>query len=333
MKNLWFIAIFGIFLNGALSILPAFSEELKIVAIVNDEVITQAEWDRAMAPVYLQLQASHDPEEIVAKAKEIRERILQQLIEERLMLQEARNPKPIEVSKGKIGTLPPVAVSETEVDELVKEAEDKFETPEEFEQAMKEQGGITLEELRARYRDQITIRKLVDRHITSRVVLSPAEVTAYYEKHREEYLKGPAVQTATILVRPKESLDASQAEAQAQELRRQLLQGADFSDLAQRYSDGPNAKMGGRMGFLEKGESLKEIDDVLFALKVGEVSPIVKTPTGFYLFRVEAIRPPRQATLEEVQSLIRDRLHQEKVARRYKEWIAKLKADAYVSIQ
>lgn len=329
MKNLWFSVIFEIFLYGALSLPPAFSEEMKIVAVVNDEVITQAEWDRAMAPVYLQLQASHDPEGIAAKAKEIRERILQHLIEERLMLQEARNPKPIEVSKGRIGTLPPIAVSETEVDELVKEAEDKFETPEEFEQAMEEQG-ITLEELRARYRDQITIRKLVDRHITSRIVLSPTEVTAYYEKHREEYLKAPAVQTATILIRPKESLNASQA--QAQELRRQLLQGADFSDLAQRYSDGPNAKMGGRMGFLEKGESLKEIDDVLFALKVGEISPVVKTPTGFYLFRVEAVRPPRQATLEEVQAQIRDRLHQEKGAHRYKEWIAKLKADAYLSI-
>ncbi len=309
----------------------AFAEEMKIVAVVNDEVITQTELDRALAPVYLQLRDSMQPEEMAAKAKEIKEKVLQQLIEERLMLQEARNPKPVEVSKGKIGTPPPVTVSDVEMEELVKQAAARFETPEAFHLALSEQG-ITLEDLKSRYRDEITVQKLIGREIHSRVSVSPAEVTAYYRSHPQEFQTPAAVQVALILIKPQSSQDNSRAAGQVQDLYRQLTQGADFYELAKRYSDGPNAAMGGRIGFLDQGKGRKEIDGVLFKLKAGEVSPVIQTPIGFHVFRIESIRSSRQAQLEEAKNQIQDRLFQQKSTARYKEWIAKLKMDAYISV-
>ncbi len=326
-----FVPVLGFFVGLCLPLTPLLAEELRIIAVVNDEVITQVELDRALAPIYLQLQTSTKPEELAAKVEEIQGRILQQLIEERLMLQEARKPHLVEVAKGKIGSPQPITVTEAEGEELLTETTSKFESPEAFTEALSDQG-LTVEDLKSRYRDQITIRKLVDRQINSRITISPAEVTAYYQNHQKDFFVPQAVQVSVILIRPKESLDLAQANRQAQDLQQQLLQGGNFSDLAQRYSDGPNAKTGGRVGFLEQGKGLKEIDQVLFTLKPGEISPVIKTPIGFYIFRVESIRPGRQATLEEVQTQVRDRLFQEKGSSRYKEWIAKLKEDAYISI-
>ena len=310
----------------------SFSEENRIVAVVNDDVITQTELNRALAPVYLQMQATLEPEEISRRMEQARKEILQQLVEERLMLQEARAPRQVEVGKGKIGTPPVIGASEREVEEMTEQIRGRFQTPEEFSEALRQQG-LTLDDLKARFRDQIVIQKLVSREVRSRVTASPAEVTAYYQAHQEEFNHPSAVQVSTILIRPKNEMDLERARAEAVELRQQLLGGADFNEMARRRSDGFNAQMGGQLGFLEKGKGRKEIEEVLFTLKPGEISPVIPTPAGFHIFRVEAIRPPHQASLEEVQEEVKYKIYGQKGEVRYREWIAKLRADSYISVK
>jgi len=271
-------------------------------------------------------------EELEGKDQEIRGGVLRQLIEERLMLQEAQDPKPVEVSKGKIGTPPPITVSDEEINEAVADTTAQFPNSQSFLEALKEQG-LTLDDLKDRYRTQITVQKLISREIRSRIAVSPTEVTAYYESHPKEFETALAVQVANILIKPRDTLDFKQARRLAEEVRSKIAGGSDFYDMAQRYSDGPNAKMGGRLGFMEQGKGLQPIDEALFKLQVGEVSPVIETEAGFHIFKVESIRPPRKAALEEVQGAIQERLFQQKTLERYQEWIAKLKANAYVQIQ
>ena len=309
-----------------------YAEEMGIVAVVNDEPITQDELDKALAPVLIQMQVENSPEQLAQKVPEAREKILQQLIEERLMLQEARNPKPVEVSKGKIGTPPPVTVSDEEVNQMIEQISAKFPNAEAFNDALS-QHGMTLDDLRAQYRDHMTVRKLIDRDIRSRVNISPTEVTSYYQAHVKDFVTPVASQVAVIFIPQKNSLDAAQSRDLTQNLKHQLDQGADFYELAKRYSEGPNAKMGGRIGFMEKGKSLKEIDDVLFTVPAGAISSVIRTNAGFQIFKVESVRPAHQASLDEAQSDIRDRLFQEKSEARYKEWIDKLKASSYIIIK
>lgn len=323
----------AVFLSVAALGLPpaAGAEEMRIAAVVNDEVITQQELNQAFLPVYLQMQSMYGPEEVAKKSQELKRQVLDQLIEERLMLQEARNPQPVEFGKGKVGTPSAVTVSEEEIDEMMADARARFESDEEMGAALEDQG-LTREDLRSRFRDQIMIQKVISRHIRSRITVSPAEVTVYYGSHPDEFELPPAVQSAVILIKPGGPADAA-AREKAQHLHAQLRQGADFYELARRYSDGPNAKMGGRIGYLEKGKSHKEIDQALFALKEGEISPVIKTAAGYHIFRAESIRPARRAALEEVKDEIHRRLFQEKTAARYKEWIARLRAGAYISVK
>ena len=311
---------------------PLLADDNRIVAVVNDEVITQSQLNRALAPVYLQMQATLGPEELNEQMKGVQQKVLEQLIEERLMLQEARNPRQVEVAKGKIGIPHPVEVPEQEIDQMVNETQAKFSSEQEFTDALAAQG-LTLEDLQSRFKDQLTIQKLISREIRSRVTVSPAEVTQYYEQHREQFITPPAVQVATILVRPKDSLDIPRCSALAQDLHKQLLGGADFYDLAKRYSDGFNAQMGGRMGILEKGKGRKEIDEVLFKLKAGEISPVLKTAAGFHIFLLESMRPSRQAELAEVQADILYMLRNQRAAVRYQEWMKRLRADSYIALK
>lgn len=327
-----FFIVAGFFFLFPLPGAGAEAEENRIVAVVNDEVVTQSDLNRALAPIYFQLQASLGPEELSKRMEEVRQQVIQQLIDERLMLQEARDPRQVEVAKGKIGSPPAIEVSEEEVLERMDEAKARFQNPEEFSEALRQQG-LTEGDLRARFREQIAIQRLISREVRSRVTVSPTEVTAYYESNRAEFKAPPAVQAATIFIHPKDNLDLPRARAQAEDLLHQLQQGADFYDLARRYSDGFNSQMGGRMGFLERGKSRKEVDDVLFSLKPGEVSSVIQTAAGFHLFLAEAVRPERQAQLAEVQEEIKYHLLEEKGAIRYKQWVAKLREDSYISVK
>ncbi len=215
---------------------------------------------------------------------------------------------------------------------MASQASSKFENQEAFAEALRQQN-LSMEDLKSRYRDQLTVQKLIDREIRYRVTVSPTEVTEAYQKHLQEFKVPAAVQAAVIVIRPKDAFDVARAQDLAHSLHDQLVKGEDFYDLARRYSDGPNAKMGGRLGFLEQGKSLKEIDQVLFTVKTGDISPVIRTAAGFHLFKVESIRPARQATLEEVQTRIQEKLFQQKLAARYEDWIKKLKAKSYIDIQ
>ncbi len=325
-------AVLCLFSFSAWAAGPVQSDANRIVAVVNDEVVTQDELNRALVPAYFQLQATLGPEELAQQMDELKRRILEQIVDERLMLQEARNPRPIEVSKGRVGTPPVITASEEEVEELLNETRRRFPNEEMFQEALTQQG-VTLEDLRERFRDQVVIQKLISREVRSRTPVSPAEITAYYESHRDEFVAPPAAQVSTILIRPKDSADIAPAFARAQDLHKQLRAGADFHETARKHSDGFNAQMGGQMGYLEKGKNIKEIDQLLFNLKAGELSPVIKTPAGFHIFLVESVRPSHQAALEEVALDIKRKLLNQKGSEKYQQWIAKLRAESYITLK
>jgi len=83
----------------------------------------------------------------------------------------------------------------------------------------------------------------------------------------------------------------------------------------------------------QTGRSLREIDEILFNLQPGDISPVIRTPAGYHLFLVESFRPSRQAKLDELRTRIRRVVREQKAQVRFKKWMAKLKADSYISIK
>ena len=139
------------------------------------------------------------------------------------------------------------------------------------------------------------------------------EIESYYNTHKSEFIDPSMVKAQHILVKvdvetatPKE---IAVAEAKAASIKKELEGGADFSKLAEKYSDDPGSKSrGGDLGFFTKEQMVPEFSKAAFSLKKGEISQPVKTPFGFHIIKVTDIQEEKQMDLKEstpsIQSLL-----------------------------
>jgi peptidyl-prolyl cis-trans isomerase SurA len=122
----------------------------------------------------------------------------------------------------------------------------------------------------------------------------------------------------------------SAAEAKAQDLLKQIHDGASFEDIAKKYSDGPSAADGGALGMFKRGQLAKELEDKTFAMKAGDVTDVIRTKQGYVLLKVEdhqmAGIPPFKDALPKIQ----DALYYQKLQPALRAYLTKLREDAYI---
>ena len=141
--------------------------------------------------------------------------------------------------------------------------------------------------------DALAIDRWVMDKVLPAIAITPPDIEAYYQANREEFAAPEAVRAAAILLPL--AAEANDAERQkvrdkAQDLRRQLVAGADFAELAHRHSDGPSADAGGDIGFVPKGGG-GQLEAALFKLKDGEISAVVETAAGLLILKRTGWRP------------------------------------------
>lgn len=313
-KKLLYIAI----ATAAILTFPLAHAEVidKIAIIVNNEVVTNGEIDRLLAPIYQQYQTLYSGDVLIKKLEEARKRIMEQLIEDRLILCEAKKLN--------------VEIDEKEVDEKIDETVKHMGSQAKFEETLLEQG-ITLKSLKMRYREQLMSRRLIDEKVGARVTVTPIEVREYYNKHINEFVQPEEVKLWNILIKPKEN--ARKALELAREISRRLREGGDFAKLAKIYSDGPNAPEGGLMGYVKKGDIMPEVEKVIFNLEPGETSGIIQTNLGYHIFKVEDKKISRTLSLSEAQRDIEEMLFREKAKEKVKGWVETLKKNAYIAFK
>ncbi len=280
----------------------------KVVAVVNSDVITQSELDRDLAPIYAQYGTIYQGSELARMLEEARHERLVQMIEDRLILQEAKRRQ--------------IGVTDEELGERVDRIKSKFAQDSEFMDALNE-GGLTLPDLEAKYREQIMVAKLINREVRARINISPQEVSDYYRSHLAEFSQPERVRVRNILIKADAGDEAKCKDAldKANETIARLKEGSDFEELAR------------DMGLIERGQMLEEIDKVIFELEVGEVSGLIKTELGYHIFKVEEKLEPDTQELAEVREEIEQVIFKEKFDQRFREWMDGLKADAYISIK
>jgi parvulin-like peptidyl-prolyl isomerase len=290
----------------------------KVVAVVNDEVITQQDVDQLLSVLYAQYSQEYKGDELLQKMEQIKKDILNQIIEDKLVLSRAKE----------LG----IKVTESEVNEKLDYVRKGFLSEEEFYNTLETQG-ITVGNLKERYKDQIMMKKLVDNEVKTRISVLPSETSDYYEKHRNQFKEGDKYRVKNILVKAKDDVTFELAKVEIDNVYDKLKEGVDFDSLAMQYSQGPNAENGGDMGYIEKGQMLEALDKAIFNLKPGEFSEPVKSEIGYHIFKLEDIKYGRQASLEEVQKDIQTILFQDKFKARVNEWLLGLKKKAYICIK
>lgn len=312
----------GIFILIALSASalagPAQAQVVeRIVAVVNDEIITEQDLELVMSPVVSQYRTAYTGPAFDAKLAEARQEFLNKVLEDKLVLSQAKRME--------------VIVKDEEVDEMMTEVRNKFPTREVFLRAIEEQG-LTEKKLWNRFRDQLMTQKLVAYEVKSKVSVSPGEINEYYKAHPDQFEQGDRVNLQHILIRLA-SRSEEDAKAFAESLYAQLKEGQPFEELAKKYSEAAEAKEGGMMGWMEKGQLMGDIDAKVFALQAGEVTSPIRSSLGYHLFKVIDRQQSSVKPLAEVRDKIHDILFKEKLDKRLDEWIGGLKKNAYISIR
>ncbi len=248
-----------------------------IAAVVGDEIILESEVDEEFYIFQMRTGASVPG----AEGERIRSEIVREMVDEMLLVAKARRDS-IELGEGELAS---------EIDRRVAELRERHRTDEALEAALAEEG-ITLDDLKKIYRDDIERRLLAEQvvrsEVHSRIDVTWGEVGKYYEEHREEVGQVPeAFRLAGILVTPKPSESAKRAAIEKlSEARRRLEAGEAFEDVAAEFSDDASAARGGDLGTFARGSMVPEFEDAVFALEPGEVSGIVPTRFGFHIIQV-----------------------------------------------
>jgi len=183
---------------------------------------------------------------------------------------------------------------------------------------------LSVADLRARLRDQLTVEKLFREEVFSRVEVPDAEVARYYAEHASAFDEPERVHARQIVVRTRE-----EAARLREEVRRKP---ATFADVASRASIGPEGKRGGDLGWFGKGQGMPEVFDVCFRLSPNAVSDVVPSPFGFHVFQVLEKKSPSSRTLEQARQAITARLLRERRGKAQEDYVAALRARAKIQI-
>jgi len=148
------------------------------------------------------------------------------------------------------------------------------------------------------------------------IQISDSQVESYYNSHKDQYRTPERVQARHILIKTtgKTQAEVPQLKAKAEDLLKQIKGGADFAALAQKNSEDPgSAAKGGDLGWIVRGQMVKNFEDSVFSLKPKDVSDVITTEYGFHIIQVMAKEPARLRTLEEVKPEIVGNLRNQQV--------------------
>jgi peptidyl-prolyl cis-trans isomerase SurA len=293
IKRISFLALLAPAIAGAQ--LPAASRTTlpptipvdRVVAVVGNQpllwtdVLTAINQRRASG---LQLPPDSAGQAALAKT------VLNELIDEEILVQKAKTMK-LESSESEVATA---------ADRQIKGIRGQFKSDEEYRTELRNAGFGTPEEYRKSLLEQYRRQNLQQKAFTELrkrakpVNVSEEEVTAAFEKSRADLQKRPATVTfRQIVVAPHASAAAkAKAKAKADSLLAEIRKGGDFEQIAKRESMDPGTKaLGGDLGWNRRGSGLvPEFEAMMFALRPGDVSPVIETAFGYHIIKVDRVQ-------------------------------------------
>lgn len=292
----------------------------RIVAVVNDDVITSFQLKEALAPLLAEQQERGKPLP-QEKEAELRRQVLEGLIEDLLIKQRAKE----------LG----LSVSDDEVEAAIRDIQRQNKlTREELKKALQAQG-MDFSRYRETLRDQILSFKVVGREVQSKTEVTNQEIRDYFREHIDEYRERPTVciSRMTFKIPPKASRTQIEAiRKKAEAARARVEAGKNFQSVLLGFAADSTVEHADMCTFAEKelsgvfARAVKDLGD-------GEVSGVVETPDGFHLLKVESRSPGHIRQFDAAKDEISKILIEQKAKERLEEWQKELKKKAYIDVR
>lgn len=277
----------------------------EVLATVNGQRIVFSEFEKELTA--FQSQYDHSFPTAGKVPQNLKVTLLSQMIERRLLFQEAQ----------RLG----IKVSEEELGSRIDKVRDDYPA-DRFERKL-EIEYINLDDWKKKLKENLLIKKLIEQVIFPRVSIADEEAQEYYQDHLSDYEVPEQVQARQIVV---------ETEREARDILQRLKRGEDFVKVARESSLSPDGERGGDLGFFSRGQMPPEFDQVVFSLRSGRLSKVVKSPYGYHIFKVEKKEKARRLKFSEVKEQILTKLKQEKQEQEYLAWLTELKSRAKIRI-
>jgi peptidyl-prolyl cis-trans isomerase SurA len=296
----------------------------RIIAVVNDEIVTLYEFNAAFEPYLKNINNTYKGNDKDAVIKQTRDMMLQRTIDNMLIEQEAKRTG--------IGA----TVKDAEVMNVLQDimARQKMSMPD-FMKSL-EKDGNSLESVKKEIRSQIIRMRLLRREIKDKIIVSDQEIGEYYNSHRQEYEGKESVRMKQLmLLTPANADKAAKAKVknEALRLRERIISGESFDLLAAKYSQGPAAAQGGDVGFIEKGTIIPEVETAAFSLPLNEVSEVIESGVGFYIIKVVDKKGAGLKPIAMVRDEVKAKIEDEKLEKKFEEWISSVRAKSHIEIK
>ena len=314
MKNRMKRPLFLVLLAGLLAGGASAAELVeRIVARVNDRLITQSEYDRRVA---MASRGNRAPGADIVRGQVLEDMIREKLLEERA----------IEMS---------VAATDEEVEAAVQrvKAQYNLNSDAEFDAALAD-SGMTRDDLRRQMRETITLQKVIGRDVASQMNLSDDNLRLEYERRKESFYALPtSARVAEIVIKfePGDAAAQAAAAAKAEEIKAKIKAGTPFADLAKAESEGKTKDRGGDLGTVAKGELVEALDVAIFSTKDEYPAPVIMTGSIDVLHVTER-KDAGYKPFAEVKDDLRKRISDELYEKRFTEYMDKLRREAFVKI-
>ncbi|MEN8190870.1 MAG: peptidylprolyl isomerase [Thermodesulfobacteriota bacterium] len=300
----------------------------RVMAVVNNEVITMSEVNETGEAMFRKLTREVPANQLADALSKAREATLTNLIESKLILQEAEKHN--------------ISVSENEIEGAARDYMTKSGmTSEEFSNHLKSMG-MNEADFRKSLKNRILQSKLTRYEVHSKIVVTDDEILDYYDTHYTKHLDEGGyylLQMGFSLDKKGEAIPASSdsakedARKRAERVRALALGGQDFKELARKFSDLPSAVDGGDIGSLLEDDMADNMKKVILPLKAGEISQIVETPAGYQFYKLLSSREGQivfQEPYETVEKKIRKIIYDKKAKEDFEAWVTRVKESAYI---
>lgn len=291
------------------------------MAIVNQEIITLSEVEMRARP-FLEQILTEDRTERKSKTQEVIRKVLEVLIEEKLIDQEAK----------KAG----IKVTSKEVDSLIEDIKLQHQASQEDLEKALAKDGLTFETYRKEIEKQLLRTKIVSWAVKVEPPKGEKELREFYQKNIDRYRAEEMFRPGHILFYvPKDasSEEVGRIRRKCEEVLERINKGEDFGQLALLYSDDGSAKDRGDMGFFKRGELLPILEREIIKLEIGQVSRIIRTEMGFHLIKLMDRKGGEPIPFEEVKEKVKtDYLNQE-MEKALKQYLKSLKEKSIIEIK
>ncbi len=285
----------------------------RIVAVVNDDIILYSELKKEVEMFKKTVRGRIPlPDSVLER------QVLERMIQEKLVDQEMKRLN--------------ISVDDATVEAAIERIKaNNGWTDEQFRYVL-QQRGMTYDDFKSEVKKDLQRSRLMDRVFQSKTVITDDQIDEYLKKHGKELGPSNKVNLSVIFIPKAESINKS-----PEDILREIRNGADFYQMARRYSKGPGASDGGRLGWIKIDELAEPLKEALKNMKPGDVSPVISMESGYFIVKLEEVEEHKADdgalnVSKAERERIRQMLFKKEINRKFREWLDDLMEKSYIRI-